>query len=149
MNPTSAVAYFCEDIRTEEGGRYTLIGIYPDNIAISDPPGPVPEGQPKGLPKLSVFARINFDPRQAIGPITSKLINSDGSEMDLGPADPKAIEAAASSAIQNGGPLAGVNVLFQSSPFLITAPGRILFEITIGKEKFIAGGLKVSFLPKA
>jgi hypothetical protein len=137
---TSVVAFFCEDVRQEAEGKFTLIGIYPDNMSLQ---GSVPEGQSIALPKMCVFARISFDPHDDTA-IAAKMLNPDGSETSFGALDQKAITEAKNSALQQKNPIAGVNLIVQSTPFLVPAFGRYLLEITVGKETFVAGSLNIS-----
>ena len=66
MHSLSIMGFFCEDIREESGGTFTLIGLMPDNVTVEELKH---DGGKEGVSlsnrmvtKLCVFVRANFDP---------------------------------------------------------------------------------------
>ena len=80
------MAFFCEEIREEQNGVFTLIGLLPDKVNVSamtiDGKG-VSGNNTKVLGKLCVFTRINFLPERKPKEIRLKLLIGD-EEHDLG-----------------------------------------------------------------
>ncbi|HXS07437.1 MAG TPA: hypothetical protein VN723_11650 [Rhizomicrobium sp.] len=149
MNPTSVIAFFCDDVRAEADGRYTIIGLHSDNLQLAVPADAKPAGASIALPKLAIFVRISFDANGVLGPVRSKLINPGGDAVEFGAVDQKTIEKAQESARAQDNPIAGVNVILQSTPYLVPKFGRAQFEVMIGSNQYVAGILNLQPAPKA
>src|SRR5271155_1448575 len=92
MQPVTCIALFCEDIREEQNGVFTLIGIIPDNVNVAAiPVGASGQLQPdsniKMLTKLCIFIRINFDPDYDLCEAKIRLVPPEGTPIELGKID--------------------------------------------------------------
>ena len=90
MRPITAIALFCEDIREEQQGTSTIIGVLPDNLSVGPGPG--------FLPKLAIYLRIQIDHAVNVNTIRARIIFSDGRELDMAPFDLGSVGIAKSSA---------------------------------------------------
>src|SRR5262245_31880489 len=90
----SAVALFCEDIREEKAGTYTIIGIFSDNISVP--------GLPFAFAKLGIYARLTFPVSDAPSPIALRLVEADGKEVPLTVFGEDIIETARKQSIEKG-----------------------------------------------
>lgn len=100
MQRISAVAFFCEDIRREIGGTDTIVGIWPDNVA-------VPEF-PFSFPKLALYVRVNLDPHYDPGQMQFFLRHPDGEEHDVSEIDSEVVDKARNEALSEGKVLCGL-----------------------------------------
>jgi hypothetical protein len=144
MQPKSVAGLFCEDIRSERSGAFTLIGIMPDNANVPAPPMPDQRGI---IPKLCLYIRMNFDAADTVKNISTKVRLPDGNELDMGPVAPNIVEQAFESSRTNGSPLAIIAVRVEFPGFPITELGRIIAEVTIDEEVFIVAQLNLSSDP--
>jgi hypothetical protein len=147
MQRKSVVGVFCEDIRAEKSGAFTLIGIMPDNanVSLPDPPQPNQRGV---MPKLCLYIRINVDAADTVKNISTKVRLPDGNEIDLGTVAQNIIEMAFADATNKGNPLAIVVLRAEFLGFLITGLGRIIAEVTVEDEVFIAAQLNLTTDPE-
>lgn len=76
----TAVTFFCEDIRNEQAGVDTLIGIMSDNI-VTEIPDEIPVGLSATLPKVCLYTRINFTSDTVPNLIGFRLVKPDGTEL--------------------------------------------------------------------
>src|SRR3954452_971566 len=98
MQPVSVVAFFCEDIREEKSGQDIIIGVFPDNLNLT-PSGPSEGAGTTVITKLGLYVRLHFDvndtpPRQ----ISARLVNADGTDIQLPGWTPEIIKKAFSDA---------------------------------------------------
>jgi len=143
MSPISVVALFCEDIRDEVGGTISLIGIFSDNAELP----PLVEGTAVMISKLSVYIRINFDAdRDLPAPIKYHVIMPDGVRIPAGEINKETIDSARSTK-RLGNPIAGLFGRFQMNSLVFAKPGRIVVEVDIDSETYLAGAL--NFVPHA
>lgn len=146
MQRKSVVALFCEDIRAERSGAFSLVGIMPDNANIPIPV-PLQPNQRGIMPKLCIYIRINIDATDVVKNISTKMTLPDGNVLDLGIVAPHVIEAAFQGAKDKGSPLAIVVLRAEFPGFPITALGRIIVEVTVDDETFLAGQLNLASDP--
>ena len=140
MLPLSVMALFCEDIREEKGDIFTLIGLLPDTVELSGPPGEKPV-QPRMLTKLSIYIRINFDPDQDIGASQIRLKLPDDEIISLGEIGPDIIQKARADAKAKGNLLAGVISRITFTGFQPPLNGSIRLEVDVGGETHLAAAL--------
>lgn len=131
----SAVAIFCEDIRTEQDQQNTIVGTMPDNLQVGVAPGV--------LPKLAVYVRATFDPAQMPTSFETILRFSDGRELSRTPFDAAALKQSAAQTLKQGTPVASVLTRIVASPFPITAAGQVLAIVEIDGEEFTVGSLNI------
>jgi hypothetical protein len=129
---------FCEDIREEKSGAFSLIGIMPDNAKV---PAAPPAGQAMMVPRIAIFVRVNFDPDQKIETVKMELITPDGTSMPLGDIDKKMINAAREDSKKAGAPVAGIILRAQIAPLPLKSLGRLVAQVTIDEQKIVAATL--------
>jgi hypothetical protein len=136
MLPFTATAFFCEDIRHEQGDTNSLVGIMPDNISGA------PE-YPALLPKLGIYVRINFDPNDDPGSIEMVLVRANGEEQRISKIQRQLIEKTIGEAKRDGNPVAGIITRAIIAPFPITEAGRMRVFARLPKGDVLAGSLNV------
>ena len=141
----SVVGMFCEDIRAEKSGAFTLVGIMPDNVRVPVAPTPDQHGM---IPKLCVYIRINLDSATPIKTISTKVHLPDGNVLDLGNVAPNIIEKAFEGTLEKGSPLATIVLRAEFPAFPVTTLGRIFAKVTVDDEEFIAAQLKLASGPE-
>jgi len=75
MPRPSISGIFCEDIREEKNGMFTIVGIFQDNVNIKADAGV--------LPKLGMYVRTSFENKAPIPPGTITLHFSDGETFEV------------------------------------------------------------------
>jgi hypothetical protein len=136
----NVVGFFCEDIRQEKTEQLTLVGVLPDRVKVPPLPPDAPAEAVARMPKLALYARIQFEPSDRVQSMTTKLRFPDGSVVELGRVDDETIAKAKREAIANDLPIAGIvqqailqGLTIPRPPALITG----LVEVD-GKELTIA-----------
>ena len=146
---TNVMALFCEDIREELHGVFTLVGLLPDNVnvnAISADGKDAGGNNTRVLGKLCAFIRINFSPEQAPKEIKIKLSFGDGEEHDLGGVERKTIDEAVQKALERKNVLAGVisRAVFGGFNFQ-KAAGQLKIHVIVDDESHFAAALNINF----
>ncbi|MEP0707663.1 MAG: hypothetical protein ABJL17_13620 [Parvibaculum sp.] len=146
---TNVMALFCEDIREEKHGVFTLVGLLPDNVNVSAMSGDGTDasgGDAKVLGKLCAFIRINFSPERTPKEIKLRLHFGDGVEHDLGEIERKTIDEAAQKALERNNALAGVisRAVFGGFNFQ-KAAGQLKIYVIIDDEPHFAAALNINF----
>jgi hypothetical protein len=134
MQSFSAIGVFCEDIREEQSGQHTLVGIFSDNVNIPE--------LPLFMPKLAIYIRINLDPAISTRTITTKLKVPGGPELPMANLS-NLIDKSTSQARENGMPYAGLLAKTVFSPFPVQAAGKIEAIVQIEGVEYICGALNV------
>jgi hypothetical protein len=145
MNPPSAVAIFCEDIRDEKAGGLSLIGVVGDNVGVPALAEGVPQEYQAILPKLCMYLRVNFDAENDPGEITVIIILPDGTVASQNVIAKEIIDQARATRLR-GNPVAGlVTRLVMGNIAIPKTFGRITATVTIGSQVYVAG--TVNFIP--
>jgi hypothetical protein len=132
--PLQAIALFCEDIRAEQSGQDTLIGVLPDNMQIGQTPG--------FIPKLGIYVRILLATDSSAQNIILKMALPDNQEMILGNLE-QLIEQARSAAISNKMPYIGLIAKAVMSPFHDLTAGKITVIAHVDGVDYICGALNL------
>lgn len=139
---TTVMGLFCDDIRPEIAGTDTIVGVMPDNIT-------VPHKLPIGIPKFSIYLRINIDAEQDPGPISMKVVLPSGTEIPVGSVERTVVDAARANAKRDGNPISGLISRVALSPFPIVEEGRMRAIVRIGDQEFLACALNIRVDEKA
>jgi uncharacterized protein DUF6941 len=142
MRSLNAIALFCEDIRAEEGGTLTLVGLLPDNLDLA-PMGPTA----KWLGRFAIYIRVNFSPKENIGSARLRLVGADGQIHEFGNIPAETIETAREAAMKKGNALAGVITRTVLPGTLLQQLGTMRVEVVIDEETYVAGALTVQKQP--
>ena len=135
MRPITAIALFCEDIREEQQGTSTIIGVLPDNLSVGPGPG--------FLPKLAIYLRIQIDHAVNVNTIRARIIFSDGRELDMAPFDLGSVEIAKKESIQNSISYTGLVGKAIIAPVSIQESGKVEVIMTVNDEEFACGTLRL------
>ena len=152
MQHLSVMALFCEDIREEVGGTFSLIGVLPDSLILGDPRRPAPDGQSipvlnRVLSRLCLFARLHFDPDFDPGEPKLRLSGLRDTPIELGSASHAVVNESRSEAKSKGNVFAGVVFRLNFEGFRFPPKsGVFLVEIIVNDEAYIAGTLRY-FVP--
>lgn len=149
--PVNIMALFCEDIREENGGVFTLVGILPDNVnisAVNADQSTIPKipSSIRVLGKLCIWIRINFAPDYEVGEALIRMVTGDGEQHNLGSVRKATIDEAREKAKARGNLLAGVisRVVLGNFDFS-KAIGPLKLEVDLNDETYLAGTLNIQF----
>ncbi len=138
MSDWNVVGLFCEDIREEKTGVHTLVGVFPDNLNVSELPGM--------MPKLCIYVRFHLDVNADVRSITA-MLRFPTSEQSLGGFDPDLIKKTQEDSRKKGTPLAGLILKGISGPIKIPGPGRILAIAKVNDDEIVCGSLNIQKAP--
>lgn len=147
MKKLSVMGLFCEDIREEKSGIFTLVGILPDTVnvnrqAISSASTGAFGNVPRLLLKLCIYLRINFDPNAFTGVPQAYLVVPDSPTIDLGGVDAPLVEKAKTEAIQKGNELAGIILRSEFIGFQPPTNDSIQLRVAIEGEEYLAAAVR-------
>jgi hypothetical protein len=135
----SSAGLFADDIRSEEHGQFTLVGVMPDNVNIE-----FPESNVAILPRLAIFVRSSFDVAQKI---QSDLVISFRSpaEVEISSLVSTAVELQeeVNRARDNGAPMMSMHSRMIMTPFPLLERGRYTVTASYDGETRLAGFLNV------
>jgi hypothetical protein len=123
-----AIGIFCEDIREEKSGQFTLVGLLPDNIVITGPPANQPPSDilhQAIIPKLGLYVRIHMDPTDDPGPIAVSLTLPNETRLDIGNISDEVVKTSKQQARDNGLSIAGILHHAVIQGFVIAQAGKI------------------------
>jgi len=136
--PISVMALFCEDIREEVAGTFTIVGTMPDNLNLLSLPGV--------LPKLCVYIRVQYQPDADLRGLTARLIPIEGDPISLGGMEESVVKAALEAAKENGR-MSGLIMRAYIGGFAVNKPGLLQVEVDVGGETYLAGMLNIQNNP--
>jgi hypothetical protein len=135
MNDASVIGLFCDDVREERSGTVTIVGVYPDNLALKQVPGV--------FPKMCVYVRIHLRTDFRPGKIITRVVMPNGEVVNSDEADPQVVNNALEKARQAGSPYAGLIAKFAMVNLHVTNLGRMQALVSIGDKEYIAGALNL------
>jgi hypothetical protein len=141
MQPKCVAGLFCEDIRAERSGAFTLVGIMPDNANVPLPP--LESNQHGIIPKLCLYIRVHLDVADVVKNISTRLRIPNGDVVDLGPVASNIIEKAFETSRARNSPLTIIVVRAEFPAFPVVALGRLIADVTIDQEVFVAAQLNL------
>lgn len=141
MQPRSIVGLFCEDIRAERSGAFTVVGIMPDNANIPDAPSADVQGM---IPKLCVYVRANFDIADKVKKISMTMRLPDRQEIALGGAGEKLLTSAFDIAKERNSPLVTIVMRAELQAFPVVSLGRLLVEVDVDGDRSIVAQLNLA-----
>lgn len=139
MKYLSAVAFVCEDIRSEAGGADTLLSIYPDNMEVPSVPG--------GFERLAIYGRVNFHVDEAPKKITMQLQTPEKTS-PLGEVREETISQAIREAKANGSAASGVVFRMMLRNFQVQKAGRLNIIALIDDAEYYCGQLNIKLAPR-
>ena len=131
MLPTSATSLFCEDIRTEQSGMNTLIGVFPDNVNVPS--------FPYAFPKMGVYSRIVMDVNSAPKGITLSISAPGIQDPFSNELSHDWVEEQLARNLEKGSQVLGLVNRLIASPFVIHEPTTVQSIIKIGRKKYLGG----------
>ena len=138
---------FCESARAEQGGQTTLVGIFPDNINLGQPP-PSDDGE-GGKPILSslcIYTRTRLPLNQQIaGSITFEFRSPSGKIIFTNTLEKDAIEGYAADARDVGNEYVLLLTQIESSPFPVLEQGRFVVSAKYDGEEYFSGAVNFRF----
>jgi hypothetical protein len=139
MNPYNVVGLFLEDIRNEEGGRNTLIGVFSDNTNVTSIPG--------AFAKLAIYVRVHIVPSYEVHNLSLKLRLTNGEELNLTKFDVGLVSGELKKARDNDAPYAGFIFSAIASPAPVPTAGRLTAILTINEDEVVAVSMKIQQEP--
>lgn len=130
----SVVCIFCDDVRQEQSGATTILGVMSDNVNVPGVPGL--------LPKLGLYVRARFATSKPPPSFSVKLKVPWQTEVaNVGKIEPGAIATEVKAARQRGNDAMGFVLAVVTAPFPVPQVGRIEAIATVGKEEWNIGSL--------
>jgi hypothetical protein len=143
MIAANCVGIFCEDIREEVGGTYTIVGVMPDNIVIAA----VPNSDASGhllFPRLGIYVRVNLDPsHKPDRPIVAKVSIPGMADLQLGEMGIEDIGKAFADSAEKNNPLVGIIFKGTVSPVQLTESGLAKTTVTIDEKEILCATLNI------
>src|SRR5262245_15941181 len=136
----SIIGLFCEDIRTEAGGMHTIVGILPENVDFPQ--------WPATLPKLHLYVRYLMDPHFDPGPVSVRWVMPEGNVIAQVQLPTEMVTKARTIALANKAPTVGFISQMVTSPFSLSAPGRVQAIAHVNDQSFVCGSLYVNVKPR-
>lgn len=134
MNPHfSAVTLFCDSFREEVGGMTSLVGILPDNLAVSS--------FPITLPRLCIYTRMVVPSDEVPTIVDVVLQTPDGGEQISTRLEDETLAGALSNQTGDSAPIGHMYVVTATAPFTMGAVGRLLSIVRVDGTEIIAGSL--------
>lgn len=145
----NCVGIFCEDVRDEASGSFTIVGVLPDNIDIAGGTAP-PEAANSAFmfPKMGIFLRVNLDasqrPKQ---PIKARATFPGNPDFQLGEIGIDVIEKSFADAEAKSQPIVGLIFKAVFSPLPLRESGQAIVYATIEGQDIVSGVLNIR-IPK-
>ncbi|MCB2060057.1 MAG: hypothetical protein R3E09_02485 [Novosphingobium sp.] len=133
MAEVSAIALFCDDIREEKTGQYSLIGVVGDNINVPDFPG--------AIPKFAIYVRINLPVDFEPCDFETFLNFPNGERILLNTIEHDLVAKTINDAKAEHNLVAGIYSHLIAAPFAVQQEGRIWLELVWNHGKIILGSL--------
>ena len=141
MPHLNAIAIFSDDLRSEAGGRDSIMGIFPDNVKVPS--------VPCLFPKLCIYIRFLMTIDRTYPGIEIFLQFDDGTAHSIGDISKELIDSEFKKAKDEKKTTVGFISKAIASPFPINAGGKILVVAKFGDEEVICGLLNVVVDPQA
>lgn len=139
MSRFAIVALFCEDVRVEASGQETLIGIFGDNLAVTQVPGL--------MSKMSIYIRCNFASDFDLKTLSHKFISPSGSVLHEIPIGQKMITDAIEQVRVENSPMLGIKISAIFAPFAINEYGRHSLLSYVNEEEYLTGFANITASP--
>jgi hypothetical protein len=134
----SVIGLFCEDIRQEKDGRDMLIGIFPDNIKVSNIPGT--------FGKICLYTRFHVSTEYEPKSMFIEFIAPDGTKMLKHDIPNDLIAQTYDDARAKKQPLVGFVSRAQIGPLSVQTAGRFEIMATIDDDTILAGLLNIAVI---
>jgi hypothetical protein len=142
----NCIGLFCEDIREEVGGPYTIVGVMPDNINVAGPAG-AESGLPLMLPKMGIYLRVNLDAsKRPKGAVTARATIPGLDDVQIGELGEVAIKAAYVDSKAKKQSVVGLIFKAILSPVQFKQSGLAVIYVKIDGAEIIAGILNVELV---
>ena len=130
-----AVGVFCDDVRPENEGRMSVMGIMPDNADVP--------GFPFLLLRLGAYVRVHVLPTSNINQIEVVIRFPTGQEQTLGTFDAVQIEKSKAEAKESGANWCGFITAAVAGNVTIPESGILRLVAKVGNEESICGSLNL------
>ncbi|MDZ4308754.1 DUF6941 family protein [Allopontixanthobacter sp.] len=133
MHEMSAIALFCEDVREEKQGTYSLMGIVGDNLRVPSLPG--------AIPKFVIYVRINIPISCTAEELRLYLHYPNGDRILINTIREDLVEKTLNDARSMGNPIAGIFSHLVAAPFPVEQAGRIAVELESTSGSQVIGSI--------
>ena len=141
MITRSAMALFCEDIREEQSGVHTLIGIYPDNINV--------RRLPLMLSKFCIYVRVSIGVNEQVDKVQI-LTELPGQAPELvSTTELEEIEEAKRVVASKGSPTITMISKIVATPFIVSTTGRLNVTVKMKRQEYLAAFININELPQS
>jgi hypothetical protein len=130
-----AVGVFCDDIRPENEGRMSVMGIMPDNADVP--------GFPYMILRLGAYVRVHVLPTSNINQIEVLIRFPTGQQQTLGTFDAVQISKSKADAKESGASWCGFITAAVAGNVTIPESGILRLVAKVGEEEAICGSLNL------
>jgi hypothetical protein len=142
MPDINAISLFCEDVREETNGQYSLIGVLGDNISVPQFPGM--------MPKLAIYVRINLAPTWKMrGGFDIYITPPNGEREILHSIEGALVKDTISKIRKAKNPVAGIYSHIVLSPLPVQSAGRLSLELQWSNGVIFLGSLNFKQIDSA
>jgi len=135
MHPPAAIALFCDDIREEQSGVMSVIGIYPDNLRAPS--------FPLAFPRLGIYVRTVVDIDYDVQHLETTWNIPGVGEPIYNPLDRTLIEKSIAEARSKSAPTCTFITKITAVSLVVPEPGLMTVKVRLNEMEFLAGILKV------
>lgn len=128
------VGIFCEDIREDAEGLFTLVRVFPDTVILSS--------FPNMLRSLAFYLRVNVERSFEPTPVRVVLRVRGQQDMPLTILDVDIIQQAQAEAVSQGLPFGTIVTTAAASGFPVSHPDRVSAVAIVGEAEVLCGTLK-------
>lgn len=139
MSQFAIVALFCEDVRVEQTGQETLVGVLPDNIQVAAIPGL--------MPKLATYVRCNFSSDFSLKTLRIKMIAPNGDVLMDNIVDQEIIQQTVRESSENGAAIYSIKSFAIFSPFNVAEVGHFNVMSVVNDEEHLSGAIRFGLTP--
>ncbi len=139
MSQFAIVALFCEDVRVEQTGQETLVGVLPDNINVAAIPGI--------MPKLATYVRCNFSKDFSLKNLRIKMLSPNGDILFDNIVEQAIIQQAMQESRDNGSPIYSIKSFAIFSAFNIAAVGYYNVVSIVNDKEHVSGAIRFGLTP--
>jgi hypothetical protein len=133
--PFSAVAIFAEEVREQQGGRLSILNIFPDTIAV--------ETVPALLATIHAYIRISYDPAHPPHAVAAGLRVGDAAPIMTQHFDPARLQKAVAETRMTGAKIGTIVARFGATNFQVHDTCLLNATVTWNDEEFIVGSLSI------
>ena len=139
MSKFTIAALFCEDVRVEQTGQETLVGVLPDNVNVAT--------IPSLMPKFAIYVRCNFAEGFVLRNLRIKMNSPSGNVLLDNFVEQSLIKQTIKESSDNQSPIYSIKTFAVFAPFNITEAGHYKVIGIVNDGEHLAGAIRLGITP--